>query len=709
MLRRKTAIILFYYISRIKALGLFFYIMAWSDTVNIYSSVTSIKGVGPKMAEKLARCGIYSILDLLLYFPRDYDSIFIVDELKDVSEKEKVIIEVEVERILPDIRTKTKKTMTTIRFRHNGTALKGLWFNQPYVKSGFRVGGKYVVKGTVEREGSSFVIKNAVIMRNTTIESSEIMAKYPLKEDVSNTFLNKIITEALSLVKIHENLPESIIKSFNFISLEEALKNIHNPKSMKDLEEARRRLKFQELFTYSLKIIALKNRNSVGKGISFAIAKELSDFRDSLPFELTEAQKRTVREILRDQKSDKPMNRLVQGDVGSGKTIVAFIALFNAAKNGYQGALMAPTEILAKQHFEEAQRLFEKFGIRTALLSGSTTEKNKGIIKEKLKSGDIDIIIGTHALIEENVEFKNLGLIITDEQHRFGVGQRTRLGNKREDVDVLVMSATPIPRTMCLYLYGDLEVSIIDTLPPGRKPIDTYYIPAQEKSRVYNFALEEIKKGRQAYVVCPLVEENEEMKLSSVEFLYEELKKTYFKNVEIAILHGKMSNKDKNFIMNEFKENRIKVLISTTVIEVGVNVPNSTLMIIENAERFGLSQLHQLRGRVGRGSHKSYCVLVANVKSETTKRRMEIMTESSDGFYIAEQDLKLRGTGELFGSRQSGDSGLILSDLVEDFQIFKKANVEAKKFVESPDEENKRILNEIIKNLEKSTKYICFN
>ncbi|MEG2018594.1 MAG: ATP-dependent DNA helicase RecG, partial [Clostridium sp.] len=493
------------------------------------------------------------------------------------------------------------------------------------------------------------------------------------------------------------------------ISLNDAIRNIHNPKSLRMLDEAGRRLKFQELFTYSLKLIALKNRNLSSKGISFDISEELKEFKEKLPFELTEAQTRTVREILRDQKASAPMNRLVQGDVGSGKTIVALIALFNVVKNGYQGAMMAPTEILAKQHFYEAEKLYKDFNISVELLTGSTTEKNKGIIKERLANGEIDILIGTHALIEDNVVFNNLGLIITDEQHRFGVGQRTRLGNKREDIDVLVMSATPIPRTLCLYMYGDLDVSIIDTLPPGRKPIDTYYISKEEKSRVYNFALQEIATGRQVYVVCPLVEENEDLKLSSVESLYEELKKSYFKSVEIAILHGKMSNKDKNFIMGEFKAGRIKVLISTTVIEVGVNVPNATMMIIENAERFGLSQLHQLRGRVGRGDFKSYCVLVANIKSETTKRRMEIMKKSSDGFYIAEQDLQLRGSGEMFGMRQSGDNGLILSDLSEDFQLFKLANVEAKKFFDKKDEENQRILKEIIMNLERSTKYICFN
>lgn len=679
------------------------------DKMNIYSSVTAIKGVGPKMAEKLSKCGIYSILDLLLYFPRDYESIFIVEDLDEVDSKGKVILEVGVDRILPDIRTKTGKILTTIRFVHKGKLIKGIWFNQPYVKNSFRVGSRYVISGVIDKQGRDFTVKNGTIMRNTTTESTDIMARYPLKDDISNTFLNKIVTEGLNLVKIQENLPKSILDRYDFMSLDDAIRNIHNPKSLKLLEEARKRLKFQELFTYSLKLMALKNRNSNSKGISLNVSKELTTLKERLPFQLTDAQTRTVREILRDQRRCTSMNRLVQGDVGSGKTIVALIALFNAIMNGYQGAMMAPTEILAKQHYYEAEKLFKDFNVNIELLTGSTTEKNKVLIKERLLKGEIDLIIGTHALIEDNVQFKNLGLIITDEQHRFGVTQRTRLGNKREDIDVLVMSATPIPRTLCLYLYGDLEVSIIDTLPPGRKPIDTYYLSTQEKGRVYNFALEEIKKGRQVYVVCPLVEENEDMKLSSVTALYEELKKTYFKSVEIAILHGKMSNKDKNLIMSEFKEGNIKVLISTTVIEVGVNVPNATVMIIENAERFGLSQLHQLRGRVGRGAHKSYCVLVANIKSETTKKRMNIMKNSNDGFYIAEQDLKLRGSGEMFGLRQSGENGLILSDLGEDFSLFKIANDEAKKFLNNEEEENKKILKEIMINLERSTKYICFN
>ncbi|MEG0772273.1 ATP-dependent DNA helicase RecG [Clostridium sp.] len=677
--------------------------------MNIYDDVSYLKGVGPKMAEKLNKCGIYTILDLLLYFPRDYEIITMTQSVDEFNDKDKIIIEAVVEAILKDTRTKTGKVLSTVIFNSGDTRFKGTWFNQPYAKNSFRIKGKYVLSGKVERYGKEITLCNPKIMRNITLDDNKIMAKYSLKDDLNNNFLNKIITEALSHIDIIENLPKTLLEKYKFISLDEAVRSIHSPKDNNTLYEAKRRLKFQELFTYSLKVLLLKEMNSTVKGISFKIAKELTELKEKLPFQLTEAQNRVVREILLDGKREAPMNRLVQGDVGSGKTIIALITMFNVIKNGYQVAMMAPTEILAKQHHIEAERIYKGFGINIRLLTGSTTGKNKDLIKEELSNGEVDLLIGTHALIEENVVFKNLGMIVTDEQHRFGVNQRTRLSNKGKNIDVLVMSATPIPRTLYLYLYGDLDVSIVDSLPPGRKPIDTYYINKNESSRVYNFALNEIEQGRQVYVVCPLVEDNEEMKLTSVTALYDELKEKYFKNTEISILHGKMSNKDKNYIMERFKQGEIKVLIATTVIEVGVNVPNATIMIIENAERFGLSQLHQLRGRVGRGSYKSYCILVADIKSETTKRRMETMKNSSDGFYIAEEDLKIRGSGEIFGVRQSGENGLILADLSTDFQLFKIANLEAKALLSQKGLEEEKVINEIMKSLEKSSKYICFN
>ncbi|NEU03298.1 ATP-dependent DNA helicase RecG [Clostridium senegalense] len=677
--------------------------------MNIYDDITFVKGVGPKMGEKLNKCGIYNVLDLLLYFPRDYDMVKIGSSIEQFEDKEKVILECTVKSILRDIRTKNNKILSTVIFNCGNNNFKGQWFNQPYAKNSFRVNSTYVITGKVEKFNGEYRMSNPKILKNTSIDKNKILAKYSLKDNLNNSFLNKIISDVLSQVRIIENLPAKIVEKYQFMPLDESIRNIHSPKDRYSLEEARRRLKFQELFAYSMKIFMLKELNKSSLGIGFKMTHELRDLKDKLPFQLTEAQSRVVREILIDEKRNVPMNRLVQGDVGSGKTIVALISLFNVIKNGYQAAMMAPTEILAKQHYFEATTLFEEFGINIQLLTGSTTAKNKEIIKNDLKEGKIDLLIGTHALIEEDVVFKNLGMIVTDEQHRFGVNQRNKLSAKSENADVLVMSATPIPRTLTLCLYGDLDVSVIDKLPPGRKKVDTYYLDKKEKNRAYDFTLKEISMGRQVYIVCPLVEENEDLKLSSVETLYNELKNGYFKNIEVAILHGKMPNKEKNAIMEEFKNGNIKVLVSTTVIEVGVNVPNSTVMIIENAERFGLSQLHQLRGRVGRGSHKSYCILIANIKSDTTKRRMETMKNSNDGFYIAEEDLRIRGGGELFGFRQSGENNFLLADLVEDFRIFKAANMEAKEIVNSESSEDKKVKIEIKDKLERSSKYICFN
>ncbi|MGL5244152.1 MAG: ATP-dependent DNA helicase RecG, partial [Sarcina sp.] len=411
-------------------------------------------------------------------------------------------------------------------------------------------------------------------------------------------------------------------------SLDEALRSIHFPKDRLTLSKAIDRLKFQELFTYSLKLLMMKFhlKNSCN-GINFKMDDKLNDLKNSLPYTLTKAQSRTVREILIDQKKSVSMNRLVQGDVGSGKTMVALIAMFNVYMNGYQTALMVPTEILANQHYDEAKKIFDVFNVDIELLTGSTKSSEKRRIKEKIKQGNPVVIIGTHALIQEDVSFVNLGLVVTDEQHRFGVEQRSKFINKNKLADVLVMTATPIPRTLSLYLYSDLDISIIDELPPGRKPIKTLLIEQNNRMKAYEFAYSEIKKGRQVYIVSPLIEENEKLKLKAVEMLYEELKQNIFKDVKLEILHGKMNGKEKEDIINSFKNDEVKVIISTTVIEVGVNVTNASVMIIENAERFGLAQLHQLRGRVGRGQYESTCILIANIKNDITKKRMHIMTE----------------------------------------------------------------------------------
>ncbi|MBI5996896.1 ATP-dependent DNA helicase RecG [Clostridium perfringens] len=677
--------------------------------MNIYDDIGLVKGVGPKLKERLNKVGIFTVLDLLLYFPRDYE--FLNDDISlngDTSD-EKAILKCKAKSYGSSIRTRNGKTLTTINFTYNNLKVIGKWFNQPYIKRNFILGNEYNLMGKFKKVNNTLEVINPLIPCKEA-NKSEILPIYTLKNGLTNKILVKLINEILKNMIIKENLPEEIVKKYKLISLDKAIRSIHFPEGRGELQSAINRLKFQELFTYSLKIIMMKAHiKKENSGISFKMSPLLKDLKESLPYTLTNAQSRTLREILLDQKRNIAMNRLVQGDVGSGKTLVALISMFNVYMNGYQTVLMAPTEILANQHYAEAKKYLDQFGVDIELLTGSTKEKEKKRIKEKIASGKEIMLIGTHALIQDDVELNNLGLVVTDEQHRFGVEQRSRLINKNKRADVLVMTATPIPRTLSLYLYSDLDISIIDELPPGRKPIDTMLVDMNQRMKAYNFALKEVEKGRQFYIVSPLIEENEKLNLNSVEKIYEELKNGIFKDVRIEILHGKMSGKDKDKIINTFKNGEIKGIISTTVIEVGVNVPNSTMMIIENAERFGLAQLHQLRGRVGRGEHKSYCILIANTKNDITRRRMEIMTESSDGFYIAEEDLKLRGAGEVFGMRQHGDEGFILANVVDDINILKCANHEAKLIVNNINEDNKKLCTEIMRGIERNSRYICFN
>ena len=677
--------------------------------INIYDDIGLVKGVGPKLKERLNKVGIFTVLDLLLYFPRDYE--FLNDDISlngDTSD-EKAILKCRVKSYGSSIKTRNGKTLTTINFTYNNLKVIGKWFNQPYIKRNFILGNEYNLMGKFKKVNNTLEVINPLIPCKEA-NKSEILPIYTLKNGLTNKILVKLINEILKNMIIKENLPEEIVKKYKLISLDKAIRNIHFPVGRGELQSAINRLKFQELFTYSLKIIMMKAHiKKENSGISFKMSPLLKDLKESLPYTLTNAQSRTLREILLDQKRNIAMNRLVQGDVGSGKTLVALISMFNVYMNGYQTVLMAPTEILANQHYAEAKKYLDQFGVDIELLTGSTKEKEKKRIKEKIALGKEIMLIGTHALIQDDVELNNLGLVVTDEQHRFGVEQRSRLINKNKRADVLVMTATPIPRTLSLYLYSDLDISIIDELPPGRKPIDTMLVDMNQRMKAYNFALKEVEKGRQFYIVSPLIEENEKLNLNSVEKIYEELKNGIFKDVRIEILHGKMAGKDKDKIINTFKNGEIKGIISTTVIEVGVNVPNSTMMIIENAERFGLAQLHQLRGRVGRGEHKSYCILIANTKNDITRRRMEIMTESSDGFYIAEEDLKLRGAGEVFGMRQHGDEGFILANVVDDINILKCANHEAKLIVNNINEDNKKLCTEIMRGIERNSRYICFN
>ena len=677
--------------------------------MDIYSSISTLKGVGPKATEKLNRCGIFNILDILLYFPRDYDFIEGNVEFETIDGEEKLILLCEAKTFKRDVRTKNGKLLTTIDFQYGEHKVTAKWFNQPYVKNNFQKGSQYNLMGKFKRVGNMLEIVGPVVACGEAI-SNEIVPKYPLKGDISNKLFEKLINTILAQMNIKENLPQDILDKYKLVSLDSAIRSIHFPENKDMLEKAKTRLKFQELFTYSLKLLLLKyqlKKNS--NGIKFEWVDELKVFKESLPFPLTNAQTKVVRDILRDQKSQCPMNRLIQGDVGSGKTIVALIAIFNVIKNNYQSVLMAPTEILATQHYEEAKKVYSQFNIEIELLTGGTSIKEKKRIKERIRGNEPILVIGTHALFQEDVEFGRLGLIITDEQHRFGVEQRSRLMNKGNKADCIVMTATPIPRTLALYLYSDLDVSVIDELPPGRKKIDTRYYEDSKRDIAYELAYDEIKKGRQVYIVCPLIEEDEKEQLNSVETLYEKLTSTIFKNLRVEILHGKMKGNEKDDIIKRFKNHESDVLISTTVIEVGVNVPNASVMIVENAERFGLAQLHQLRGRVGRGQYESYCVLIAKAKSNITKKRMMIMTESSDGFLISEQDLKLRGAGEMFGRKQSGDAGFALANLYEDINILRCAKQEAVNIINDDSTVNRELVNEISRNLQRSSKYICFN
>lgn len=531
----------------------------------------------------------------------------------------------------------------------------------------------------------------------------KIVPIYPLTEGITQNVIRAIIENAVRMVKgnLVETLSKKIIEENSLCEINEAIEKIHFPNSLDEFEKARYRLAFEELLVMQLGLLSIKAKSKVKEiGIKFSKEGRIKEFLESLPYALTGAQARVWEEICADMESDKPMNRLVQGDVGSGKTVVATIAMLKAVGNGYQAAMMAPTAILAKQHYLGISKMLEPFGIRCELFTSDLTKKQKEKLLLELKNGDIDIAIGTHALLEENVEFKNVGLVITDEQHRFGVRQRGILTNKGEKTDTLVMTATPIPRTLAIILYGDLDISIIDELPPGRQKIDTYAVRRNMEERVNNFIKKEIDSGRQAYIVCPLVEESENFDAKSVTEMYDYYKEV-FKEYKVEVLHGKMKAKEKDDIMARFKAGEINVLISTTVIEVGVDVPNATIMVIENAERFGLAQLHQLRGRVGRGKFKSYCILKYEGNSQIIKERMEIMQKSSDGFVISEKDLELRGPGEFFGTKQHGIPEFRVANLITDIKILKAAQEVANKLLEEDPElkleENKGIKNKIDK------------
>ena len=513
----------------------------------------------------------------------------------------------------------------------------------------------------------------------------KIIPIYPLTYGVSQNQIRKIIENGLTLVQegLEETLPTYILDKYGLMDINLAINKIHFPKDFEEFERARYRFAFEELLTMQLLLLNLKNKCMEKQtGIQFDKNVKMSDVINELPFKLTGAQLRALEDIDRDMESDRVMNRLLQGDVGSGKTVVAIIAAYKAVKSGYQMAIMAPTSILASQHLESFKEILEKFGIRCELLISNISAKKKKEIIEQIENGEIDVVIGTHSILQDNVKFKNLGLVITDEQHRFGVNQRSTIGAKGKNVDKLVMTATPIPRTLALILYGDLDISIIDELPPNRKKIETFAVGLSMEDRVNEFIKKQIGQGRQAYIVCPLVEESEEVEAKSVLELFEKYQTEVFADYRVAYIHGKLKQKEKEEIMEDFKNGNIDILISTTVIEVGVNVPNASVMVIQNAERFGLAALHQLRGRVGRGEYKSYCILKFKGRSENIRERMKVMQDTNDGFVISEKDLELRGAGEFFGTRQHGIPEFKVANLFEDMSILKKAQGLAIKILE---------------------------
>ena len=676
--------------------------------MELTDDVKFVKGVGPNRVKLLNKLNIYKLEDLITYYPREYEDRSKPKKIADTENGEECLIEGIVTSHIKEIRTHRKNMIIyKLIVRDDTDSCELVWYNQSYLKKMFRIGETYKFFGRInKRIGQTEMVSPVYDLEGNNKNTGRIIPIYPLTYSLSQNTLRHIIEEGLNQAKdkIAETLPEYILEEYKLMKLKNAMQSIHFPKELKDFGEARNRLAFEELLTMQLLLLNLKNKyKNTEKGIKFDSKVKMSDVINDLPFKLTKAQTRVLEEIDSDMESDKAMNRLLQGDVGSGKTIVSIIAAYKAVKSGYQMAMMAPTSILASQHLENFKNVLEKYDIRCELLLGNTTKKKKEDILSRLKDGEIDIIIGTHSLLEENVIFKNLGLVVTDEQHRFGVRQRSTIVSKGKNPDVLVMTATPIPRTLALILYGDLDISIIDELPPNRKKIDTFAVRKSLEERVNNFVKKQIDEGRQAYIVCPLVEESEEIEAKSVEELTEKYKNEVFKEYKVECLHGKMKPKEKEEIMQRFKEGKIDILISTTVIEVGVDVPNSNIMVIENAERFGLAQLHQLRGRVGRGEYQSYCILKYQGNSELIRKRMQVMQETNDGFIISEKDLELRGSGEFFGTKQHGIPEFKVANLFEDMKLLKLVQSAAIKILEEDpgleEQKNIRLKNIIDKKL----------
>lgn len=646
--------------------------------------ISNLKGVGEETKDLLNDVGIYTIEDLLEYFPYRYDDNSLRD-LADVKHDERVTVEGKVHSEPSLTYFGKKRSRLTFRLLVGRYLLSAVCFNRPYYKNKLSIDSTVTVIGKWDKHRQTITVQELSFGPKQTL--IEIEPVYSVKGKLTIKGMRKFISLAIKeyLEDVSENLPSELMQKYRLQTRKEALRTIHLPDGQDDLKQARRRFVYEEFLLFQLKMQALRKvQREQSMGILHDFPNEnLECFIEELPFPLTNAQVRVINEIMTDMKSPFRMNRLLQGDVGSGKTVVAAIAIYAAILSGYQGALMVPTEILAEQHADSLIKLFEPFDVNVALLTSSVKGKRRRELVEKVKNNEVHLLIGTHALIQDDIHFHKLGLVITDEQHRFGVEQRRLLREKGENTDVLFMTATPIPRTLAITAFGEMDVSVIDELPAGRKTIETYWVKPTMLERILAFIEKEVSKGRQAYVICPLIEESDKLDVQNALDVHSMLTFYYQGRYQVGLMHGRLTSEEKDTVMRNFSENEVNILVSTTVVEVGVNVPNATTMVIYDAERFGLSQLHQLRGRVGRGSEQSYCILLADPKSETGKERMKIMTETNDGFVLSERDLELRGPGDFFGKKQSGMPIFKVADMVHDYRALEVARQDAVELVRS--------------------------
>lgn len=664
------------------------------------SSITVLPGIGEEKAKDLHALNIYTVKDLIEYFPYRYED-YRPKEIQELKHEEKATVVGTIQSEAVIRYYGKKKSKLTVRVLTDNILFTAVFFNQHFLKTKLVIGSKVTLTGKWDQHRLTITVNECKI--GDTVRSDVYEPIYSVGGKVTVKFLKKIIFTAIEKFgkNIPEILPQQYLQNYKLLERKYAIYKLHYPKSFEDAKQARRRMVYEEFLLFQLKMQALRKfhrENSGGTSLVYHRSK-VKCFINNLPFPLTKAQQRVVNEILNDMGSAIRMNRLLQGDVGSGKTVVAAICLYACVTARLQGALMVPTEILAEQHFHSLKEMLEPYNVKVELLTGSIKGKKRKEILQRLENGEIEVLIGTHALIQDEVNFQQLGLVITDEQHRFGVEQRRTLRNKGQNPDVLFMTATPIPRTLAISIFGDMDVSTIDEMPAGRKRIETYWARHDMLERVLTFLEKELKKGRQAYVICPLIEESEKLDVQNAIDVHTHLQQ-YYHTYDVGLMHGRLHSSEKDEVMQKFSNNEIQILVSTTVVEVGVNVPNASIMVIYDAERFGLSQLHQLRGRVGRGDAQSYCILLADPKSDVGKERMKIMTETTDGFELSQRDLELRGPGDFFGQKQSGLPEFKIADMIHDFRALEVARDDAVKLISSKDFWTKQEYRQLVSYLE---------